>query len=335
MTRQLVSRIGFWEAICEGASTEAAADAAGIGRGTGRRLFRDAGGVIPRHLLSKPAGRHLDYQDRMAIAFGLEQGLSLREIGRSIGRHPSTVSREVAQHTERRRGYQPHRAQVHTERARQRPQMSKLAGDEVLRDYVQARLDLKWSPEQISNKLVEDFPDQETMRVSHETIYQSIYVQARGTLKRDLEARLRTGRAVRKPRAKEQAAQSRRVELPPIADRPSEAADRAVPGHWEGDLIVGKGNASQIGTLVERRTRFVMLLHLPDGKEAGMVAEKMIEATKMLPTTLMKTLTWDQGTEMTGAYKDIEVATDLKVFFCDPHSPWQRGSNENTNGLLR
>ena len=272
----------------------------------------------------------------MAIAFAHEKGLSIREIGRAIGRSPSTVSRELARHSERQRGYRPHRAQVRTERARQRPQVSKLAGNEVLRGWVQGKLDRKWSPEQISRKLVEEFPDQETMRVSHETIYQSIYVQTRGTLKRDLEVRLRTGRTIRTPRTRHQAdGRGQRVELPPISERPAEAADRAIPGHWEGDLIVGKDGRSQIGTLVERSTRFVMLLHLPDSKDAGTVAEKMIEAAKTLPSALMKTLTWDQGSEMTGAYQAVEIATDLKVFFCDPHSPWQRGSNENTNGLLR
>ena len=336
MTLRMERRVAFWLAVKGGASIPRAAVLSGISDEMGRGLFRDAGGVIPRHLLSEPAGRHLDYQDRLAIAFGREQGLSIRQIGRAIGRSPSTVSRELARHWERRRGYQPHRAQVLTERSRQRPQVSKLAGNEALRGWVQGKLDRKWSPEQISRKLVEEFPDLETMRVSHETIYQSIYVQTRGTLKRDLEVRLRTGRALRAPRAKQQGnARGKRVGLPPISERPAEAADRAIPGHWEGDLIVGKDGRSQIGTLVERSTRFVMLLHLPESKDAGTVAEKMIEAAKTLPTALMKTLTWDQGSEMVGAYQSIEIATDLKVFFCDPHSPWQRGSNENTNGLLR
>ena len=336
MTLRLESRLRFWAAVRGGASIDVAASLAGIGYGTGRRLFRDAGGVIPRHLFSEPAGRHLSFQDRLAIAFAREKGLSVRQIGRAIGRSPSTVSRELARHSERQRGYQPHRAQVRTERSRQRPQVSKLAGNDVLREWVQGKLDRKWSPEQISRKLVEEFPDQETMRVSHETIYQSIYVQTRGTLKRDLEVRLRTGRTIRTPRTQHQSdGRGKRVELPPISDRPAEAADRAIPGHWEGDLIVGKDGRSQIGTLVERSTRFVMLLHLPDSKDAGTVAEKMIEAAKTLPAALMKTLTWDQGSEMTGAYQAVQIATDLKVFFCDPHSPWQRGSNENTNGLLR
>ncbi|WP_441729351.1 IS30 family transposase [Glaciibacter sp. 2TAF33] len=277
----------------------------------------------------------MSYQDRMAIAFSRESGMSVREIAKAIGRSPSTVSRELRRNTDRRVEYAPHRAQVHTEGRRARPQPSKLARDPRLHEYVQAKLKLKWSPEQISNKLVEDHPGEESMRVSHETIYRALYVQTRGTLKRDLVTKLRTGRALRKPQAKgQQDGRGKRPELPLIADRPAEAADRAVAGHWEGDLIVGKDGKSQIGTLVERTTRYCLLLHLPDSKEADAVEAEMVRAVNSLPT-LMKTLTWDQGTEMTGAYAGIEIATDLKVYFCDPHSPWQRGSNENTNGLLR
>jgi transposase, IS30 family len=336
VTLRVESRSEFWRAVRGGTSVEEGARVAGVGFGTARRWFRDAVGVIPQHLLSEPSGRYLSYQDRMAISFGKSRGLSVRAIARSIGRSPGTVSRELDRNFDRRRGYLPHRAQVRAGVRRQRPQVSKLARDEVLREWVQGKLKLKWSPEQISNTLVEEFPDQEGMRVSHETIYQSLYVQARGTLKRDLETKLRTGRTLRKPRAKGQAdGRGKREELPPISDRPAEAADRAIPGHWEGDLIVGKDSGSQIGTLVERSTRFVMLLHLPESKDAVVVAQKMIEAARTLPAYLMRTLTWDQGTEMTGGYQAIELETDLKVFFCDPHSPWQRGSNENTNGLLR
>lgn len=335
MTLRLKSRITFWRAIAGGASINDASGVAGSNPSTGKIWFREAGGVIPKHLLSEPSGRLMSYQDRMAIAFSRESGMSVREIAKAIGRSPSTVSRELRRNTDRRVEYAPHRAQVHTEGRRARPQPSKLARDPRLHEYVQAKLKLKWSPEQISNKLVEDHPGEESMRVSHETIYRALYVQTRGTLKRDLVTKLRTGRALRKPQAKgQQDGRGKRPELPLIADRPAEAADRAVAGHWEGDLIVGKDGKSQIGTLVERTTRYCLLLHLPDSKEADAVEAEMVRAVNSLPT-LMKTLTWDQGTEMTGAYAGIEIATDLKVYFCDPHSPWQRGSNENTNGLLR
>jgi IS30 family transposase len=204
----------------------------------------------------------------------------------------------------------------------------------VLRDWVQGKLQENWSPEQVSAMLRAEFPDDAEMRVSHETIYQSIYVQGRGALRRELASCLRTGRAVRKPHRRSGERRGRIPGQVNISERPAEVGDRAVPGHWEGDLIVGMPTSSAIGTLVERRTRFVMLLHLPAGHGADAVAEQMTEAMAGLPAALRRSLTWDQGSEM-AAHKKITVATDLDVYFCDPHSPWQRGSNENTNGLLR
>ncbi|MFC4859513.1 IS30 family transposase, partial [Actinophytocola glycyrrhizae] len=201
-------------------------------------------------------------------------------------------------------------------------------------DHVQARLRRKWSPAQISAKLAVEFPDRPEMRVSHETIYQSLYVQSRGALRRELTRCLRTGRALRKPHRQAAARQPRIPNLVEISQRPAEAEDRAVPGHWEGDLIAGAANRSAIGTLVERSTRFVMLLHLPDGHDAIQVRDAMIEAIQTLPDQLRRSMAWDRGNEM-ARHTDITMATDMPIYFCDPHSPWQRGSNENTNGLLR
>jgi IS30 family transposase len=199
---------------------------------------------------------------------------------------------------------------------------------------VQDKLEHQWSPEQISVMLAAEFPGRPEMRVSHETIYQSVYVQGRGALRRELAVCLRTGRALRKPRRREGERRGRIPGMVMISERPAEAADRAVPGHWEGDLIIGAGNKSAIGTLVERAARFVLLLHLPGGHGADQVAAAMTEAMGGLPQAIRRSLTWDQGSEMTG-HAQIAVDTGLDIYFCDPHSPWQRGSNENTNGLLR
>jgi IS30 family transposase len=215
-----------------------------------------------------------------------------------------------------------------------RPKMARLAVNVELRERVQAMLDKKWSPEQVSHQLAAEFPDDPEMRVSHETIYQAIYVQGRGALRRELAGCLRTGRALRKPRRKDGQRRPKIKDMVMISERPAEAEDRAVPGHWEGDLIIGKGNRSAIGTLVERSTRFVMLLHLPGGYAPGQVAGAMTETMGTLPVQLRRSLTWDQGTEM-AMHAQISLAADLEIYFCDPHSPWQRGSNENTNGLLR
>lgn len=275
--------------------------------------------------------------------------MSIRAIAAMIGRAPSTVSREIRRHRllngfsplgkRRYRPYDADRAQLRAEQELARPQPSKLAQEPALHEWVQAGLTKKWSPEQISNRLKEEFPDQIWMRVSPETIYRSLYVQGRGSLKREISVALRTGRTLRKPRRQNTAAtvarnQARIADKVMISDRPAEIEDRAVPGHWEGDLIIGELNGSQIGTLVERTTRMVMLLHLPDSREPAVVAEAMIAAIKKLPTMMMQSVTWDQGIEL-ASHKDITVATDVEIFFCNPHAPWERGTNENTNGLLR
>lgn len=339
-------RVGFWRAVSEGASVEAAADHAGTGEQTAKGWMREAGGVTPRHLLREPSGRYLDAIDRIAIMIGQRQGLSVRAIATLISRSPSTVSRELRRNrrlngtrdgVQRFRRYEARSAQLRAENAARRPQPSKLTLDPGLREYVQTGLDKNWSPEQISNMLRVEFPDQERMRVSHETIYRSLYVQARGSLKREVEAKLRTGRTLRKPRKQGTADGRGKNRIPGmvmISERPAEVEDRAVPGHWEGDLIIGASSGSQIGTLVERTTRFCMLVHLPNTRDAASVAEALTRTIQTLPRELTKTLTWDQGIEM-AEHAAVTLATDVDVYFCDPRSPWQRGSNENTNGLLR
>jgi transposase, IS30 family len=270
--------------------------------------------------------------EREEIALGVAEGRSLRQIAAGLGRPPSTVSREVARNGVRGR-YRALAAQAQADFRARRPKIAKLAGNDRLREWVQARLEERWSPEQVSVMLEAEFPGDPQMRVSHETIYQSIYVQGRGALRRELAACLRTGRALRKPRRKDGERRGRIKDMVSISERPAEVADRAVPGHWEGDLIVGTGH-SAIGTLVERSTRFVLLLHLPRRHDAASVAQAMTEAMAGLPAALRRSLTWDQGHEM-ASHRQISMATDLEIYFCDPHSPWQRGSNENTNGLLR
>jgi IS30 family transposase len=322
----------FWEGIRSGLSVVEAALAAGADRQMALRWFQQAGGVKgngPRPV----AGRYLSVAEREEIAVGVAAGEPVRVIAARLGRSPSTVSREVRRNTGWR-GYRALAAQGQAQWRARRPKAAKLASNPVLAGWVQDKLERRWSPGQISVMLKRDFPDDPGMRVSHETIYQSIYVQGRGALRRELAACLRTGRALRKPRRK---TGERRGTIPGmvmISERPAEAADRAVPGHWEGDLIMGAGNRSAIGTLVERTTRFVILLHLPDGHGPGPAAAAMTQAMGGLPDAIRRSLTWDQGKEM-ALHQQIAVAADLDIYFCDPHSPWQRGSNENTNGLLR
>jgi transposase, IS30 family len=244
------------------------------------------------------------------------------------------VSREVRRNSRGRRHYRALAAQGQAQWRAARPKTAKLAGNAELRGWVQGKLEKNWSPEQISAMLAAEFPDRPEMRVSRETIYQSIYVQGRGALRRELAVCLRTGRALRKPRRREGERRGKIPGMVMISERPAEADDRAVPGHWEGDLIIGAGNKSAIGTLVERSSRFVLLLHLPDGYGPGQVAAAMTQAMGGLPDAIRRSLTWDQGKEMS-SHAQISLATDLDIYFCDPHSPWQRGSNENTNGLLR
>jgi transposase, IS30 family len=259
----------------------------------------------------------------------------VRAIARRLGRPASTVSRELRVGTTNpARGYRAQSAQTRADWDARRPKQSRLAGNDRLRDWVQDRLEDEHSPEQISNRLRVEFPDDLEMRVNHESIYQALYVQGRGSLRRDLHKRLRTGRAVRKPRRPGAQRADKIPDMVAIADRPPEVDERAVPGHWEGDLIIGHHNTSAVGTLVERMTGFVQLLHLPDGYGANQVAHAMVEAMSRLPQTLRRTLTWDQGTEMSN-HAAIAAATDLDIYFCDPHAPWQRGTGENTNGLIR
>ncbi|WP_156165209.1 IS30 family transposase [Demequina silvatica] len=278
--------------------------------------------------------RFLTIVDREAIADLRRQGMSLRAIGRELGRPASTIKRELDSHAVDG-VYRPHRAQRAWAASRARPKESKLAQPGPLRDFVVEKLRLKWSPEQICHALIDKYPNDESMRVSHETIYQALYVQARGGLTREVAAALRTGRTRRKPHRNPEQRTKRFVDdMLMISERPAEVEDRAVPGHWEGDLIVGANNASAIVTLVERSTRYVLLGHLPAGHTAEEVRDVLVPLIGTLPQHLRGSLTWDQGSEMAG-HKQFSIATGVPVYFCDPHSPWQRGSNENTNGLLR
>lgn len=278
--------------------------------------------------------RFLTVTERESIADMRREGRSLRAIGRALDRPASTVKREIDARAVDG-VYQPHRAQRAWAKSRSRPKESRLAQDGPLREFVADRLRERWSPEQICHALVIEFPDDESMRVSPETIYQAIYVQARGGLRREVALALRTGRTRRKAHRGPERRTRRFVdEMVMISERPAEVEDRAVPGHWEGDLIVGPRSESAIVTLVERSTRYVMLGHLPGGHTAEEVRDVLVPLIQTLPGHLRGSLTWDQGCEM-AAHKQFTVATGVPVYFCDPHSPWQRGSNENTNGLLR
>lgn len=278
--------------------------------------------------------RFLTMAERETIADMRRAGHSLRAIGRVLGRPASTVKREIDARAVDGI-YRPHRAQRAWAESRSRPKDSKLAQDGPLRRFVADKLQEQWSPEQICHALVTEFPDEEGMRVSPETIYQAIYVQARGGLRREVAAALRTGRTRRKPhRSPDQRTRRFVDEMVMISKRPPEVEDRAVPGHWEGDLIVGPRSESAIVTLVERSTRYVLLGYLPGGHTAEEVRDVLVPLIQTLPSHLRGSLTWDQGCEM-AAHKQFTLATGVPVYFCDPHSPWQRGSNENTNGLLR
>jgi IS30 family transposase len=375
----------FWKRIAEGLQSEEAAEACGVSQPVGTRWFREAGGMPPISLTA-PSGRYLSFAEREEIALLTAQGRGIREIGRRIGRHPSTISRELRRNLATRGGRLEYRATTahwKAEREARRPKLANLAKNGRLRDYVQVRLagevtgpdgttapgpDVRWngrrhgrrkdrcwatawSPEQIANRLPLDYPEDESMRISHEAIYQALYVQGRGALQRELTACLRTGRALRVPRARTRGRGKHFLSAEVmISERPAEAEDRAVPGHWEGDLIIGLGG-SAIGTLVERTTRFTMLLHLPPmdghgttprtkngpataGHGAEAVRDAITSAITTLPEQLRRSLTWDQGAEM-AQHAKLRNDTDLPIYFCDPHSPWQRGTDENTNGLLR
>ena len=373
----------FWAAIARGVFSEDAAAAAGVSPAVGSRWFRDGGGMPP--ISQAPlSGRYLSFAEREEIAILKGRDCGVREIARQLGRSPSTISRELRRNAATRGGrldYRATNAQWHADRRSRRPKVAKLAAHRRLHSYVQERLSgsikrpdgtpvdgptvrwigrrhgrrqdrrwaTAWSPEQIAKRLRVDFPDDESMRISHEAIYQSLYVQGRGALRRELTACLRTGRALRVPRARSKRGKGFITDEVKISERPAEVEDRAVPGHWEGDLILGLGS-SAVGTLVERTTRFTMLLHLPPmpghgeartkngpalaGHGAEAVRDAIAAAIGTLPEQLRRSLTWDQGAEM-AKHVHLRMATGLQVYFCDPHSPWQRGTNENTNGLLR
>ena len=379
----------FWAAIAAGRSSEDAAVEVGVSPAVGVRWFREAGGMPPSTLARSsrpPSGRYLSFAEREEVALWRAQGHGVREVARRLGRAASTVSRELRRNAATRGGgleYRATTAQWHAERAARRPKPAKLAANPALRAYVQDRLAgavvapggaaaagpavtwkgrrhgrrqhrrwaSAWSPQQISRRLRLDFPGDEAMRISHEAVYQSLYVQGRGALRRELTACLRTGRALRVPRARSRGrGKSHVAPEVMVSQRPAEADDRAVPGHWEGDLILGL-RSSAIGTLVERTTRFTMLLHLPRmpghgegarvkngpalaGHGAEAVRDAIARTITTLPEALRRSLTWDQGAEMS-QHAQLRIDTGVRVYFCDPHSPWQRGTNENTNGLLR
>jgi transposase, IS30 family len=373
----------FWKAIAQGLSSEKAASAAGVSPAVGVRWFRQSGGM-PNVPLTPLSTRFLSFSEREEIALLHAQHHGVREIARRTERHASTISRELRRNAATRSGYVEYRAttaQWHAQRRARRPKTARLVANEPLRQYVQDRLSgviknergkrvgpqlawtrrkhgprqdrhwaKSWSPQQIANRLRVDFPDDESMRMSHEAIYQALYIEERGALRRELSVCLRSGRPLRVPRARTRA-RGKTFVTPEvmISKRPPEVEQRLVPGHWEGDLIIGLGG-SAIGTLVERTTRFTILLHLPRMAEHGIVREKngpalaghgadavraaISDAMLPLPLQLRRSLTWDQGAEMS-QHVQLRIDTGMQIYFCEPRSPWQRGTNENTNGLLR
>ncbi len=376
----------FWVNIAAGMTSEDAAVACGVSGPVGSRWFRERGGM-PSISLTPPSGRYLSFAEREEIALLRARGFGVRAIAGELGRSPSTISREMRRNAATRAGKLEYRASVAQWKAElmaQRPKTAKLLANPHLRDYVQDRLSgvlrgpdgveiagpqvlawkgrskphrrdrrwsMAWSPEQIANRLPIDFPDDECMRISHEAIYQALYVESRGALKRELVACLRTGRALRVPRSRSRNKPGAHVTADVvISERPAEAEDRAVPGHWEGDLIIGL-ERSAIGTLVERTTRYTMLVHLPRAEGYGieprtkngpplagygalMMKDALAATMTTMPEQLTQSLTWDRGKELS-QHAQFKIDTGIAVYFADPHSPWQRPTNENTNGLLR
>ena len=308
-----------------------------IGRDLGRsaasiRAFVESwGGVRPP--ARRRSSRHLTLTEREEISRGVAAGDSLRMMAANLGRAPSTISRELARNGGRS-SYRAHRADRTAWRRARRPKPSKLAENPELRGLVEEKLEEWWSPQQVARWLVRSYPDAQEMRVSHETIYQSLFIQGKGALRRELAQCLRTGRAYRRPKTKRAPSGKGQIVNPvTISERPAEVEDRAVPGHWEGDLLMGKRQTA-IGTLVEIHTRYVMLFPLPEGNTAEAVRNQLAATVQRLPEHLWQSLTWDQGKEM-AQHAKFTVDTGVQVYFCDPKSPWQRGTNENTNGLLR
>jgi len=279
-------------------------------------------------------GRYLCFAEREDIALARAAGESMRSIAARLGRSPSTISRELGRNAEAPGRYRATSAHAAAWERAARPKPAKLATNLALRGKVEQYLGKRYSPEQIAGRLRVEFPDDPEMWVSTETIYQSLYVQSRGALRRELIRCLRTGRALRHPGRQPGQRKNRIPHMVNISERPAEATDRAVPGHWEGDLIIGKRNLTAIGTLVERSSGYTMLVHLPDGYKPEQVAPALAAKIQTLPEVGRRSLTWDQGPEMRD-WKQVAIAADIEIFFCDPHKPWQRGSNENTNGLLR
>ncbi len=313
-----------------GETHKAAAAAVGCSAKSVQRLLAKTGGIKSR---ARPrSSLRLSLAEREEISRGLLAGESRRVIAARLGRAPSTVAREVAA-AGCWKSYRAWRADERARRRARRPKRAKLAASPRLRREVQRLLESRWSPQQIAARLVIDYPDDPEMRVSHETIYQSLFVQGRGALRKELARCLRTGRAQRRPQQRANGA-GQLLDMVLISDRPAEVQDRAVPGHWEGDLIIGQGSKSAIGTLVERQSRFVMLLDLRKGRLAEQVKDALVVKIRQLPEQLRKSLTWDRGKEM-AEHVQFTVDTGVQVYFCDPRSPWQRASNENINGLLR
>jgi len=327
--------LSFWDGLDAGLSVAVAAQAAGVSRPTGYRWLSQHQKVLPSPVQDFSVARAglLSLREREEIGFQLARGQGVRRIAAALGRAPSTISREVARNKVTGR-YVPSLAQEQTWARARRPRAQKLDGL-ALREQVTTMLTDRFSPEQVAGRLKVEHPENPEMQVSHETIYQALYVQGRGSLRLEVAAALRSGRVTRRPQTPEGPRPQRFREMVMISDRPPEIEDRAVPGHWEGDLIIGSTSSkSAIGTLVERTTGYVMLLHLPGDHTARTVADAMIVAMNTLPEQLRRSTTWDQGAEMS-RHQEITMATGMPIYFCDPHSPWQRGSNENTNGLLR
>ena len=320
--------------LAAGLNPNRAAAAAGVSLDFAYRLHHKMGGVYRPPGVTYSA-RYLDREERYELARLRELGLSLRQIAARMGRSPSTVCRELARNAAPRGGgYQPERAHRMAWDRQRRPKPSRLAQNPVLRGRVQQMLDQRYSPEQASGRLRVDYPGDPAMRVSHETIYQSLYLYPRGALRRELKACLRTGRTTRRRRGRRET-RGRIVDAVPIGQRPAEVEGRLVPGHHEGDLIIGSvASGSAVGTIVERTTGYLTLLPLPGGRGAGTVADAVIEHMSVLPPWFARTLTWDRGVEM-AQHKRITAETGIQVYFADPYSPWQRGSNENIYGLLR
>jgi IS30 family transposase len=324
----------FWQQVADGARYEQAGVAVGWSVTTVRNELRFTGGIRPRRGRGLK-GRCLSFYEREEISLWRAQKVPVREMARRLGRAPSTVSRELRRNADKPYFYRATTAHSRAHARAVRPKVAKLVSNEQLRKEVQDGLENRSSPQQIAGRLRKDFPRNPEMWVSHETIYQSLYLESRGGLKRELARNLRTGRTLRKPQRRPDERRGRIQDMVMIADRPAEVEDRAVPGHWEGDLILGKDGKSSIGTIVERTTGFLMLVHVPAAmNRVEAVRDGLITKMGALPDQLRQSLTWDQGTEM-HRHKEVKIAADIDIYFCDPHSPWQRGSNENVNGLLR